>query len=77
MACCVANGQVLFQTGFEPPSYTNGALNGQNGWTVPSATSATVESTTVSTGTQGGSGQPRRVDRDHPLHSSRYLLSGE
>jgi hypothetical protein len=45
-----AHAQVLFQTGFEPPAYTTGALNGQNGWAAPS--NGTVESSTVLTGSQ-------------------------
>jgi hypothetical protein len=41
--CCAANAQVLFTTGFEPPTYTTLVpLNSQNGWACPA--NATVES---------------------------------
>jgi hypothetical protein len=47
-----ARADVLYQTGFEAPTYTTGDLNGQDGWgtTVPGAIQ--VESTTVHFGLQ-------------------------
>ena len=46
-AAAMAN--VVYQTGFEPPGYTTGALAGQNGW---GGSLGTVETTTVFAGTQ-------------------------
>jgi hypothetical protein len=41
---------VVYATGFEPPTYTTGALSGQNGWT--GSLLGTVETTTVFAGSQ-------------------------
>jgi hypothetical protein len=63
------NAETLFSTGFEPPSYTLGALNGQNGWT--NTATPVVENTVVFAGSQavafdstGVTGQNLAV---HPL----------
>ncbi len=52
--CCltfpvVASANVVYATGFEPPSYTTGALAGQGGW---SGAPGIVETATVFAGTQ-------------------------
>jgi hypothetical protein len=44
------NAGTLFSTGFEPPTYTLGALNGQNSWT--NTTIPVVENTVVFAGSQ-------------------------
>ncbi len=49
----VAQATVIFQTDFEAPSYTTGALAGQNGWQVfGNGNAATVDSTTPIGGLQ-------------------------
>jgi uncharacterized protein (TIGR03437 family) len=48
--CCAADAQVLFQTGFEPPTYLPGPLSGRDGWSSPA--NGTVQAQTVSTGSQ-------------------------
>jgi hypothetical protein len=45
-----AHADVLYQTGFEPPVYSVGPLNGQDGWSSPSL--GQVETTTVLSGSQ-------------------------
>jgi hypothetical protein len=44
------NAETLFSTGFEPPSYTLGTLNGQNGWT--NSSTPVVENTVAFAGSQ-------------------------
>jgi hypothetical protein len=64
----------IFQTGFEPSTYTAGTLAGQDGWLntigTPS-TNITVQSSTVSTGTQAvqfvGSGTSAFLRDVHPV----------
>ena len=49
----VAQATVIFQSDFEAPSYSTGALAGQNGWQVFGASSAvTVDSTAPIDGLQ-------------------------
>lgn len=43
--------RAAYQTGFEPPTYSVGSVNGQDGWVV-NAGSATVQTNTVRTGVQ-------------------------
>ncbi len=45
-----ARGATIYQTGFEPPTYSVGQLVGQNGWT--DSTIPVVETTTVFSGSQ-------------------------
>jgi hypothetical protein len=49
-----ARADIIYQTGFEPPTYTVGTLNGQNGWgdDSPGATASQVETSTVFSGSQ-------------------------
>ena len=59
-----------FMTGFEPPTYSLGALNGQNGWSVFGPGVVTVEGFNVFAGTQavfvdGGSSA---VSQSGPYH---------
>src|SRR5579872_1711509 len=67
-----AHAQVLFQTGFEPPAYTTGALNGQNGWAAPS--NGTVESSTVLTGSQAVQFSSSGLEHAESYQSTDYLL---
>ena len=46
-----ARAEVLYQTGFEAPDYTAGALDGQDGWGSGNGVSQ-VETTTVLSGSQ-------------------------
>ena len=43
--CAPASAALIYQTGSEPPTYSVGSLNGQDGWT--SSTVPVVETSTV------------------------------
>jgi hypothetical protein len=49
-----AHAGSILTTGFESPTYTVGAISGQNGWAIlnPSASFDTIETTTVKSGSQ-------------------------
>jgi hypothetical protein len=45
---------IIYQTGFEPPTFSPGTINGQDSWfTVGAASSSVIETTVVKTGAQG------------------------
>jgi sugar lactone lactonase YvrE len=50
----LAHADVIYQTGFEPPTFTAGQLSGQDGWgiRIGPAANITVQSDTVFTGSQ-------------------------
>ena len=66
----------IYQTGFESPTYSLGALNGQDGWSAPSQ--ATVQNTTVFAGTQAATFNATGVTgQSFAVHGLTYNSAGE
>ena len=66
----------LYQTGFEPPTFSVGALNGQDGWSAD--TTATVETTTVDSGLQAvqfSAALANGVVADLAVQSNSYAIT--
>ena len=67
----VARAGVIYQTGFEPPTYSLGTLNGKDGWSTSS--NADVQNSTVLSGTQAAGFNATTVSgQDLAAHAISY-----
>ncbi len=73
-------GGTIYQTGFEPPTFSPGTLNGQGGWAAIGSTSSTVvETSMVESGTQAVEVLPSASSGDGGLLSAPFgtALAGQ
>jgi len=69
--CAPASAGVIYQTGFESPTYTVGGLNGQDGWT--NSTVPIVQTANVFSGTQAVQYSATGLSaQDYAIHSLTY-----
>lgn len=77
-ALAPAQSTIIYQTGFEPPTFSTGPLNGQNNWqAIGPASSAVIETAVVKTGLQAVQVSPSAASLDGASRAAAYNAANE